>query len=261
MSDKCEGFEKLGLDARIIKALLECGFIQPTTVQKTTIGVALEKKDILLRAKTGSGKTLAFLLPMIENILRDIKNFPNRTKNGPRGIVFVPTRELVNQIGQVLWGFFVLFCLFSFLFSFAKMRNKKHKNYFFFCKKVVRQMIQFCDDVISCFVLRGHNKKLQELEAPRLKEFPDIIVCTPSRLADHLKMGNKLFFFFGCEFAKKNFFLPLFLKNRTKSTIGTLKLALCVWLKAITYVCVTNFCWVYIEMRLHNVKKNTVYEF
>jgi ATP-dependent RNA helicase DDX10/DBP4 len=35
-----------------------------TEIQKQTIGLALQGKDVLGAAKTGSGKTLAFLVPV-----------------------------------------------------------------------------------------------------------------------------------------------------------------------------------------------------
>ena len=46
-------FDSLGLDARLVKALHHCGIVEPTPVQQQTIPLALQKKDILMRAKTG----------------------------------------------------------------------------------------------------------------------------------------------------------------------------------------------------------------
>ena len=104
-----EQFDALGLDHRIVKALLKSGFIKPTLVQIKSIPIALQKKDMLMRAKTGSGKTLAYTLPLLENIIRSINN-PNTNnnanndnkKNGPKGLILAPTQELIHQIGNVI---------------------------------------------------------------------------------------------------------------------------------------------------------------
>lgn len=46
-------------------------------------------------AETGSGKTLAYILPMLRHI-RDQRSLSDG--DGPIGIIFAPTRELVLQI-------------------------------------------------------------------------------------------------------------------------------------------------------------------
>jgi asparagine synthetase B (glutamine-hydrolysing) len=58
-----------GLDLRLIKALSKLGYTYPTVVQAKSIPIALQGKDILVRARTGSGKTAAFLLPLLHKIL------------------------------------------------------------------------------------------------------------------------------------------------------------------------------------------------
>ena len=44
-----------GLDRRLIKAISKLGFTYPTLVQSKSIPIALQGKDILVRARTGSG--------------------------------------------------------------------------------------------------------------------------------------------------------------------------------------------------------------
>ncbi|KAL8730157.1 MAG: hypothetical protein Q9166_004240 [cf. Caloplaca sp. 2 TL-2023] len=63
-------FESMGLDARLLQAIFNEGFNSPTSVQSKVIPLALEGKDLFVRAKTGSGKTAAYLLPILESILR-----------------------------------------------------------------------------------------------------------------------------------------------------------------------------------------------
>jgi hypothetical protein len=45
-----------GLDRRLIKALSKLGFTYPTLVQSRCIPIALQGKDVLVRARTGSGQ-------------------------------------------------------------------------------------------------------------------------------------------------------------------------------------------------------------
>ena len=45
-----------GLDRRLIKALSKLGFTYPTLVQSRCIPIALQGKDVLVRARTGSGE-------------------------------------------------------------------------------------------------------------------------------------------------------------------------------------------------------------
>ena len=55
---------------------------------------------MLGRAQTGSGKTLAFGLPMLARLAADVE--PRRRGKAPRGLVLVPTRELAQQVADVL---------------------------------------------------------------------------------------------------------------------------------------------------------------
>jgi len=60
-------------------------------VQAAAIPQALAGKDVLATAMTGTGKTLAFLVPVIEQLLK--QNTP-----GINALVLVPTRELAMQV-------------------------------------------------------------------------------------------------------------------------------------------------------------------
>ncbi|KAE8367159.1 P-loop containing nucleoside triphosphate hydrolase protein [Aspergillus caelatus] len=75
-----------------------------TDVQSMTIQETLQGNDVLAQAKTGTGKTLAFLLPVVQNILKDptVKKRSYRrsgaTSADIRAIIISPTRELAEQI-------------------------------------------------------------------------------------------------------------------------------------------------------------------
>jgi ATP-dependent RNA helicase DDX56/DBP9 len=93
------GFEDMGLDARLLRALAKKGLAQPTPIQVKAVPLILEGKDVVARARTGSGKTLAYLLPMVHKLLAD-----GGSKKGPSAVVLVPTRELCQQVfDEVTW--------------------------------------------------------------------------------------------------------------------------------------------------------------
>ncbi|XP_057949544.1 DEAD-box ATP-dependent RNA helicase 16 [Malania oleifera] len=93
--DEEQSFEQLGLDPRLIRALLKKGIDKPTPIQRAAIPLILEGKDVVARAKTGSGKTLAYLLPLLQKLFSDSDS---KSKLVPRAFVLVPTRELCQQV-------------------------------------------------------------------------------------------------------------------------------------------------------------------
>jgi ATP-independent RNA helicase DbpA len=62
-------------------------------MQQAAIAAADKGKDVVLLAPTGSGKTIGFLLPVLKNLVADVK--------GVQALVLVPSRELALQIEQV----------------------------------------------------------------------------------------------------------------------------------------------------------------
>jgi len=88
----------------ITKALLEKGFASPTPIQAAVLPAALAKRrDIFGAAETGSGKTLAFALPMLQRILESgsfIGDHSGEAIEGRQlsGLVMSPTRELALQV-------------------------------------------------------------------------------------------------------------------------------------------------------------------
>ena len=84
-------FEGLGIDARLIQATDELGYVNPTPIQEQAIPVLLSgTKDFIGLAQTGTGKTAAFGLPLLHIIDAAAKH--------PQALVVCPTRELCLQI-------------------------------------------------------------------------------------------------------------------------------------------------------------------
>ena len=92
-------FDELGLDPRIVAHLTARGITVPFAIQARALPDAMAGRDVLGRAETGSGKTLAFGLPMISR-LAAMQGRPR--SRSPRGLVLVPTRELAEQVAEVL---------------------------------------------------------------------------------------------------------------------------------------------------------------
>lgn len=84
-------FEGLGIDARLVQATNELGFVNPTPIQEQAIPVLLGgTTDFVGLAQTGTGKTAAFGIPLLQLI--DAK------EKYPQALVVCPTRELCMQI-------------------------------------------------------------------------------------------------------------------------------------------------------------------
>nr|CDS33406.1 ATP dependent RNA helicase DDX56 [Hymenolepis microstoma]CDS35301.1 ATP dependent RNA helicase DDX56 [Hymenolepis microstoma] len=141
-------FHLMNLDQRLLSAISDLKWSRPTDIQQAVIPFALEKKSMCVQARTGSGKTGAFSIPLIHSILEN-KMFQTEQKTS--ALILAPTKELCNQI------------------------NKDVKM---LCKYASRDVsildLSQTDDVD---VLR-----------PLLAEHPDIIVGTPSKVLDQLRL-------------------------------------------------------------------------
>ncbi|MGH9308318.1 MAG: DEAD/DEAH box helicase, partial [Vicinamibacterales bacterium] len=69
-----------------------------TPVQRETIPLLLEGRDLLAQAATGTGKTAAFALPMLQRLGALDPADRRRTT----GLVLVPTRELAMQVAEAV---------------------------------------------------------------------------------------------------------------------------------------------------------------
>jgi superfamily II DNA/RNA helicase len=90
-------FRELGVPAALDNALNAQGILSPFPIQVATLPDAIAGHDILGRGQTGSGKTLAFSLALLSNIA-DKKANPHK----PLALILTPTRELAQQIDEVL---------------------------------------------------------------------------------------------------------------------------------------------------------------
>lgn len=91
-------FSDFPLSKKTLRGLVEAQYRLPTEIQKQTVGLALQGKDVLAAAKTGSGKTLAFIVPALECLYRQQWT----AVDGLGVLIISPTRELAYQTFEVL---------------------------------------------------------------------------------------------------------------------------------------------------------------
>ncbi|MEX1022591.1 MAG: DEAD/DEAH box helicase, partial [Dehalococcoidia bacterium] len=133
-------FKSLGITRTSLETLARFGFTEPTPIQVEAIPALLNNLDVVGIAQTGSGKTVAFGVPMVERL--------DPALGEVQGIVLVPTRELAQQVLEVLadlarpWGL----------------------------------------DAVG--LLGGRSLKA---DFRALDERPQIVVGTPGRILDHLR--------------------------------------------------------------------------
>jgi superfamily II DNA/RNA helicase len=88
-------FADLGLSPKVLAAVTDAGYVNPTPIQAGAIPHALQGKDILGIAQTGTGKTAAFVLPMITRLEKG-----RARARMPRTLILEPTRELAAQVEE-----------------------------------------------------------------------------------------------------------------------------------------------------------------
>ena len=91
-------FTVLGLDPRIIQAVQEAGYTEPTPIQAAAIPAILTGQDVIGIAQTGTGKTAAFTLPLLTRMAATMPG-PG-VKRRTRALILAPTRELAVQIEE-----------------------------------------------------------------------------------------------------------------------------------------------------------------
>ncbi|CAA90465.1 ATP-dependent RNA helicase Dbp10 [Schizosaccharomyces pombe] len=96
---KASNFQSMGLNQTLLRAIFKKGFKAPTPIQRKTIPLLLEGRDVVGMARTGSGKTAAFVIPMIEHLKSTLAN------SNTRALILSPNRELALQTVKVVKDF------------------------------------------------------------------------------------------------------------------------------------------------------------
>ena len=92
MKKEMTSFGDIQLSKKLLLAVSDMGFEEPSPIQSQTIPLVLEGKDVIGQAQTGTGKTAAFGIPTIEKIIDGSRHI--------QALVLTPTRELAIQIAE-----------------------------------------------------------------------------------------------------------------------------------------------------------------
>jgi ATP-dependent RNA helicase RhlE len=141
-------FDDLNLNKQVLKALNAMRFKDCTPIQEKTIPFILQGRDLMGIAQTGTGKTAAYILPII-NKLSDGKYIDAKINC----VIMSPTRELAQQIDQMMEGF----------------------SYYM--------------PVSSVAVYGGSDGVSFEQQKRGLTLGADMVIATPGRLIAHMNMG------------------------------------------------------------------------
>lgn len=186
-------FEDLGISKDVATKLGSKGYESAFAVQTAVIPLLLptpdRQGDVVVSAATGSGKTLAYVLPMVRDISQGVIT-------RLRGVIVVPTRELVLQAKEVCEACASVF---------AGPNKKTVRVGISMGNKQFEQEQADLVDEEQRYDPAGHNEWLQahfeqdidmDLFDNRPKPLPghvidyvskvDILICTPGRLVDHI---------------------------------------------------------------------------
>ncbi|KAJ5552021.1 hypothetical protein N7535_000032 [Penicillium sp. DV-2018c] len=189
-------FSELGIKPDILKILEQHNYDEAFAVQSAVIPLLLQGPqnhpgDLCISAATGSGKTLSYVLPLVTAL-------PPRPASRLRGLIVVPTRELVKQaretcelcasgsklhIGSAVGNVAIkdeqkLLMRVDQVYNPA-IRKQQHDGL-----KGNDWMNLNLEDCVSEAVgstdsLPGHIRQCE----PNV----DILICTPGRLVDHIR--------------------------------------------------------------------------
>jgi len=85
-------FIDFGLSKKVISAVSEMGFEEPTPIQKQAIPLIMHGNDLIGQAQTGTGKTAAFGIPIVEQLKPHTSDI--------QALILTPTRELAIQVAE-----------------------------------------------------------------------------------------------------------------------------------------------------------------
>jgi len=85
-------FGHLSLSKKVLTAISDMGFEEPTPIQTQAIPLIMQDQDVIGQAQTGTGKTAAFGIPIAEKI--------NTSWPKVQALILTPTRELAVQVAE-----------------------------------------------------------------------------------------------------------------------------------------------------------------
>jgi ATP-dependent RNA helicase RhlE len=137
-------FDTFNFHPSIMAGVRELGYTIPTPIQAQAIRPILQGRDLIGLAQTGTGKTAAFVLPILQLL-------KSNSRGSVRALIISPTRELAEQICEVING----------LGSRSGLQS---------------------------VTIYGGVSMDQQIK--NLRRNPEIVVACPGRLLDHLWKGT-----------------------------------------------------------------------
>jgi ATP-dependent RNA helicase DDX31/DBP7 len=144
-----KNFDDLKINEYLKKSLKKNNYLQMTKVQKKSIPILLEHKNVIVKSETGSGKTLAYVIPLYELLFKLNSETKIDRKQGTYCVIFAPTHELCLQIEE----------------TFNKLKSS-------------------CINVVYGSLMGGQKI---DTEKAMLRKGLNVIIATPGRLLYHLK--------------------------------------------------------------------------
>ncbi len=163
-------FYNFNLNNNILSGLDKLGLKNPTSIQEKTFLTISNNRDLIACSATGTGKTMAYLIPLL-NVLANnqsstnqeddtnistkninVQQDNNHSKNAVQVIILVPTQELGAQVAR-----------------------ETHK------------LCELSNISIKTLLLIGDGNINRQIESIKHNK-PNIVVCTPSRLAKLIKL-------------------------------------------------------------------------
>ena len=128
-------FTEFNFHPNLLEGIEASNYETATPVQEQVIPPIMEGRDVIASAQTGTGKTAAFLLPVMNNLLK------NHVDGQVGALVIVPTRELAIQISQHMEGL----SYFTHLSSIAIYGGNDAQNFV-----AEKKALQMGADIIVC---------------------------------------------------------------------------------------------------------------
>lgn len=187
-------FSTLLFDAAVLENVKKQGLenafpVQSAVIPLLTDGSRRHSGDVCISAATGSGKTLAYVLPMIQHLR-------NLATTKLRGLIVVPTRELVRQARETCEtsaaGTSIKITTALGSRSLHDEQQALVESYEVYNPVEYRKQqdapinwSQFdLEEILSEF---ENEKKASPNFITRYRSKVDVLICTPGRLVDHIR--------------------------------------------------------------------------